>query len=189
MVFSTVHRCKGMEYDEITLVNDFISKAKIEKLLDDKKNKNNGQLLEKLNEEINLLYVAVTRARCKVNIPVALVPEGFEADKYVEVLTISEEDPEDEMELLDDWEDDFDVKDYYQVNVNRSLEDVIKQARQKQNKQPKNAYMPWTTEDDDQLTIMYCEGKAIKEMANYFNRSNNAIRKRIKKLELEDLYG
>ena len=31
VIFSTVHRCKGMEYDVVTLVNDFISQEKIEK--------------------------------------------------------------------------------------------------------------------------------------------------------------
>jgi hypothetical protein len=32
MIFSTVHRCKGMEYDEVELVNDFISEQRLEKL-------------------------------------------------------------------------------------------------------------------------------------------------------------
>ncbi len=31
LVFSTVHRCKGMEYDSIQIVNDFISEEKLEK--------------------------------------------------------------------------------------------------------------------------------------------------------------
>ena len=56
MIFSTVHRCKGMEYDAIHLVNDFITEEKLEKLKDDRKK---GEInMAKLNEEINLLYVA-----------------------------------------------------------------------------------------------------------------------------------
>ena len=37
MIFSTVHRCKGMEYDTIQLVGDFITEEKLEKLKLDKK--------------------------------------------------------------------------------------------------------------------------------------------------------
>lgn len=33
MIFSTVHRCKGMEYDEVTLLNDFITEEKLKNIL------------------------------------------------------------------------------------------------------------------------------------------------------------
>jgi len=74
MIFSTVHKCKGMEYDEVTLVDDFITEEKLKKFVNDfglrKLN------LSKLCEEINLLYVAVTRTKNKLNIPVDLLPES-----------------------------------------------------------------------------------------------------------------
>ena len=53
----------------------------------------------------------------------------------------------------------------------------------------KDAYKPWTQELDDELTIMYCEGVNIKDMAKHFGRTRGAIRSRIRKLELEELYG
>ena len=71
MIYSTVHKCKGMEYDEVTLANDFYTESSlIEKFseLPTQHNKN------KLNEEINLLYVAITRAKSKINIPTELIP-------------------------------------------------------------------------------------------------------------------
>lgn len=74
MIFSTVHRCKGMEYDAIQLVNDFISEEKLDKLKEDKRKELN---LPKLNEEINLLYVAVTRTRNSIHIPETLMPNEF----------------------------------------------------------------------------------------------------------------
>ena len=37
--------------------------------------------------------------------------------------------------------------------------------------------------------IMYCKGSDIKEMAEHFQRTKGAIWARIRKLELEDLYG
>lgn len=65
MIFSTVHRCKGMEYDEVTLANDFITHDKVVKQAEniDKVN------ISKLSEEINLLYVAITRAKSHLYIP------------------------------------------------------------------------------------------------------------------------
>ncbi|HJT74925.1 MAG TPA: UvrD-helicase domain-containing protein, partial [Chitinophaga sp.] len=65
MIFSTVHRCKGMEYDEVTLAGDFISRDKVLKLSEGR----DPVVLSRLNEEINLLYVAITRARKHLYIP------------------------------------------------------------------------------------------------------------------------
>lgn len=48
----------------------------------------------------------------------------------------------------------------------------------------KRAYMPWTDELDLELTIMYVEGKTLKEMAEHFGRTRGAISSRIKKLDL-----
>jgi predicted DNA-binding protein YlxM (UPF0122 family) len=52
-----------------------------------------------------------------------------------------------------------------------------------------NAYKPWTPEQDDELTAMYCEDAGIKEMAEHFGRNKGAVLSRIKKLELEEKYG
>ena len=67
MIFSTVHRCKGMEYDEVSLEDDFITPDKIRKVLEESKDENPD--ITKLNEEVNLLYVAVTRSRNILHIP------------------------------------------------------------------------------------------------------------------------
>jgi hypothetical protein len=56
----TAHKAKGMEWPKVTLSDDFVSK------LVDK----DGHLRKKVQEdEINLLYVAVTRARMSVVVP------------------------------------------------------------------------------------------------------------------------
>lgn len=52
-----------------------------------------------------------------------------------------------------------------------------------------NAYEPWSEEDDWTLTKMWCEGVAVKELADHFQRKPGAILSRIKKLELEEKYG
>ena len=53
----------------------------------------------------------------------------------------------------------------------------------------KGAYKPWTPELDIELTTMFCEGVNAKDMAKHFGRTRGAITSRIKKLELEELYG
>jgi F-box protein, helicase, 18 len=72
MIFSTVHRSKGLEYDEVQLTTDFVSEDKIIRAVAD----NDKQKLARLNEEINLLYVAMTRARYNLRLPISLWPSG-----------------------------------------------------------------------------------------------------------------
>ncbi|SFS33341.1 DUF3276 family protein [Sphingobacterium wenxiniae] len=50
------------------------------------------------------------------------------------------------------------------------------------------AYRPWSTEDDEKLEALFCEGKTVKELANIFERKEGAITSRIKKLELREKY-
>ena len=52
-----------------------------------------------------------------------------------------------------------------------------------------NAYLPWTEEDDLELTRMWCEGATVKALSAHFQRKPSAIRSRIEKLDLERLYG
>jgi superfamily I DNA/RNA helicase len=75
LIFSTVHRCKGMEYDEVTLLNDFITEEKLKRLVE----QNGGEAIKdqdknRLAEEINILYVAATRVRNKLIIPEEINP-------------------------------------------------------------------------------------------------------------------
>lgn len=90
MIFSTVHRCKGMEYDTIQIVNDFITEEKLEKLVTDIKKDDLN--LGKLNEEINLLYVAITRSKNSIHIPETFVPVDFSASKQIHIIRVAKEE-------------------------------------------------------------------------------------------------
>lgn len=70
MIYSTIHKCKGMEYDEVTIADDFYTENRI---IEEYREAPTNYKAKKLNEEINLLYVAITRAKCKINIPAELL--------------------------------------------------------------------------------------------------------------------
>lgn len=181
MIFSTVHRCKGMEYDAIQIVNDFISEEKLEKLKEDKQARDINAT--KLNEEINLLYVAVTRTRNSIHIPETLMPLEFPKSPHIHVMkVVSEEDKAKQRTQQRDALLALRI-----VNSEGMLEKAysVEEIRSRY----KDAYRPWTPELDNELTVMFCEGVNVKDMAKHFGRTKGAIASRIKKLELEDLYG
>lgn len=173
MIFSTVHRCKGMEYDAIQLVNDFISEEKLIKLKESKKTE--GINVTKLNEEINLLYVAVTRTKNSIYIPQSLIPNEFPKSSQIHILKVLSEEEKEQLRTTYKTE-----KKENNLEKSYSVEEVRTQY--------KDAYKPWTLELDKELTVMFCEGVTAKDMAKHFGRTRGAITSRIKKLELKDLY-
>ena len=173
MIFSTVHRCKGMEYDAIQIVNDFLSEEKLRKLVAGVKKDDLNYA--KLNEEINLLYVAITRSKNSLHIPETLMPIDFPPSKQIHVMKVAKEEEKQVHQAITKKASPNGVKKAYSVNELRTSH--------------KDAYKPWTQELDDELTVMYCEGVNAKDLAKHFGRTKGAIRSRIKKLELEELYG
>ncbi len=178
MIFSTVHRCKGMEYDTVQLVNDFITEEKLKQLRENKKAEE--IIAAKLNEEINLLYVAVTRTKNSIHIPELLIPEDFPGSSQIHVMKVFSEDEEEQ-----------------QVEIVATLPETDRQETPKEKAysvdevrtKHRDAYKPWTQELDNELTVMYCEGVNMKDMIKHFGRTRGAITSRIKKLELKELYG
>jgi len=172
VIFSTVHRCKGMEYDSVELVDDFLSEERLEKILRD--NKREHLNLRQLNEEVNLLYVAITRTRNRLSIPESLLPKDFEPSDRIEVRRKPQPDPEEEASGRKAMSEPQRQKAYTLEGVRQTH---------------KAAYLPWTQELDDELTEWFCEGKTIADMARHFKRSRGAIRARITKLALPETYG
>jgi len=156
-IFSTVHRCKGMEYDEVTLANDFITEKKLKSRVEEKEP--DAMTLQKINEEINLLYVAVTRTRNRLNIPEELMPaSGINVLAAVATPAYTPPEP------------------------------THKKPWNKHNT-PANkpsAYKPWTTDDDEMLTNLLQMEYGTKEIAAKLGRTYGAIEARIKRLQLRD---
>ena len=78
MIFSTVHRSKGMEYGEVELCEDFIREETLQKVHEDPLPQPESRLLA-LQEEVNVLYVGATRTQSHLYVPEELVPSGVRA--------------------------------------------------------------------------------------------------------------
>lgn len=159
MIFSTVHRCKGMEYDIVHLADDFTSEISIDKNL-----KDSSCVLDKtkLNEEINLLYVAITRAKNKLYIPKHLMPKGFPELTHIHI--VESEKSEAKAQAANK-----------QTNISANIPvNGVKTTK----------YAPWTKELDKELSKMFFKEVPINQIATYFGRTKGAIVARIKKLEL-----
>jgi F-box protein 18 (helicase) len=178
MIFSTVHRSKGLEYDAIHIVNDFITEEKLKNEKDnDVKNR------AKLNEEINLLYVAVTRAKNIIYIPKALLPKEF--PRFSQIHILKELSKEEKNQFRATGNPVTSPQKFVTATANNEKAYSVEAMRKKH----KVAYKPWTDDLDTELTIMFCEGLSVSEMAKLSGRTKGAITSRIKKLELEELYG
>jgi F-box protein 18 (helicase) len=181
MIFSTVHRCKGMEYDSIQIVNDFITQEKIERQT--KGTRGDDEInISKLNEEINLLYVAITRTKNVIHIPETLMPSAATSSPQINVLRV--QTPEEEKEqkakhLAASKSNNRNQKAFKDFPKEKSYS--VEEVRDKN----KDAYQPWTHGLDQELARMYLDGISLGDMAKHFGRTRGAIGARIKKLELE----
>jgi superfamily I DNA/RNA helicase len=179
MIFSTVHRAKGMEYDVVHLVDDFITEDRLAKIKLQAKENGQPLVIAKWNEEINLLYVAVTRAKYKLYIPEALLPKGFSASRHVNVVKKSapaarnQTGKEDQLSRL---------RASRQKSFKKISSDEKAYTVSEKRLSYKDAYQPWTADLDKELTEMAYTGAPIGKMAEYFGRTKGAVYSRLKKL-------
>ena len=75
------------------------------------------------------------------------------------------------------------------IKISRLDEKIVKSHMEFLKESHKSAYLPWKTEDDEKLEILYYAGKKVKELSMIFERNEGAIQSRIKKLELVEKYG
>jgi F-box protein 18 (helicase) len=169
MIFSTVHRCKGMEYDEVTLLNDFINEEKLRKYITqfggDKMMEANKN---RLAEEINVLYVAATRAKNKLRIPAEINPlQSVEvAGQQAAIINTSKK---------------------YQRSSSTADWDLYNKAAAKSEQGKAGNYgKRWSYEDEDMLEQLYRDGSSMKEIAKALGRGENGVRMKLINLGLMD---
>lgn len=169
IVFSTVHRCKGMEYDVVELAPDFMGEKKLKQVLAEAGTNSVNRV--RLNEEINLLYVAVTRATSHIKLPESLVPKDYPASAHITLLPTvrREESGGKEKERKPD-----------NRTATGSKVPGIKNRAVVRGKR----YQSWTAEGDEQLARLLHSGATLDEMERVLERSRGDIATRIRKLEL-----
>lgn len=92
------------------------------------------------------------------------------------------------------YEEDFDAFDKsYRKLISKSKKLRNKESEKAYSvmeirKRHRQAYLPWTEEDDNKLEVLYCERKTVKELSIIFERNEGAIQSRIKKLKLKEKY-
>lgn len=177
MIFSTVHRAKGMEYDVVHLVNDFITEVKLERIKAEPSSKKEPVNVNKLNEEINLLYVAITRTKNKLYIPEALLPKEFPASPNIHVVKAPQE------VVGPDY-----LSDYELFLLENGLSESSRPRRVPKDKvytvpqRNKDAFKLWTPALDTELKELFDKGTSYQKMADHFNRTKGAIIGRLKRL-------
>lgn len=172
MIFSTVHRAKGMEYDIVHLVNDFISESKIKKAKGEAAAKKEKPDLGRLNEEINLLYVALTRAKNNLHIPDVLVPEGFKISPVIIRTDAKEEKQKNKTTVTQ--------KPARTPPVNRAFAGTSKRTT------ATDGGKPWSDSQDDELEELYENFNSVNDIAEHFGRTKGAIIARLRKLGFMD---
>ncbi len=189
IIFSTVHRCKGMEYDKVELAPDFITEEKIEKAKKQKEKLEAEAKVEKvkkddwnparINEEINLLYVAVTRAKVKLLIPEEMMIKSFPPFECIEVLK-SPEPPRASNPYLDYAERRSKLKEKRPKRTAEEKAYDVEKIRETHS----GAYGSWTTEADTELRRLFKSGISRDELCERFGRTQGGILARLKKLGL-----
>lgn len=167
MIFSTVHRSKGMEYGTVYLNNDFISQRKVKRLVE-KQNEFPFDT-DKINEEINILYVAVTRAISSLFIPQYYLPATFTKSVNIKILggETEERDFDNRKKLEGFRKNDVKSKSY-------SFEDVRKNHP--------DAYKSWSSEEEAKLLSLVRANISINEISRTLGRTKGAIVSRLSKL-------
>ena len=158
MIFSTVHRCKGMEYDEVTLLSDFITQEKLTKQVEE----NGGDAMNAVNknrlaEEVNILYVAATRAKSKLLIPPEINPlKSVGLAPTIAPITSNRyrKTPRKEWDFFDR---------------------VMYETRSSYQKQS-NHGKKWSDDDETTLTEMFKQGRTAQEIARKLGRGEKGVK-------------
>ncbi|MFN8436481.1 MAG: AAA family ATPase [Cytophagales bacterium] len=155
IVFSTVHKCKGMEYDQVQILHDFLTEDKLRIL------KQSGEVPDiKLNEEINLLYVAITRTKNTLIIPEEYLPTDFPEHKNIIVISNAK---------------------------TKSAKNEIQKVTETKKTQSKSieSQTSWSLTHDRELRRMYFSGISMNDISKNLNKTKSSIAQRIKYLKLD----
>ncbi|MCU7549068.1 UvrD-helicase domain-containing protein [Chitinophagaceae bacterium LB-8] len=171
MVFSTIHRCKGLEYDEVTLLNDFITEEKLLKNIADSGDKKMRDIdKERLTEEVNILYVAITRAKNRLIIPPELNP--------MQSVQVQIQDTPTYKRKYTREVDEFET-----LRNNR-----LGFSEKGNSRTASNHGKSWKHQEEQDLIDLYQQGLSLEEIAKKLKRGANGVRFKLIGLGLVDDY-
>lgn len=174
MIFSTVHRCKGMEYNEVTLLNDFITEEKLAKHIGKYEVEEMTEVdRNRLAEEINILYVAATRAKNILKIPSEINPlKSLQIVEGVSLNTVKKTYNSKNKQSNDDWEM-YSRKEYSRSKTSPGQNQIT------------NSGKKWTHDEEEQLQTLFHSGISLKEIAQTLSRGENGVKIKLANLGLE----
>ena len=180
MIYSTVHRCKGMEYDSVQMLDDFMTEERLKMNIAE----NGGSMISegnkgRLAEEVNLVYVAATRTKCKLILPTSLSPfKTVQVAAIQEHIAVTPPTPR------------YTARSYRSLEDELLLEDAMFEnelrTREKKKTSRANSGKPWNKDDDTLLRDEYKGPASVKKLAKQFGRTESAIQHRLKMLGLTD---
>jgi F-box protein 18 (helicase) len=172
MIFSTVHRSKGMEYDIVELADDFITEKKMEKL---RSQIEKGEEIDpaQWNDEINMLYVAITRTKGLLHIPESMLPKDHPKSASIHITKTKEEDSE---------ENSAPEFSGARGHKGRDQKTDRPQSYREKRMMQKNSRERWTPETDAVLKEMYYKGIKLTSIAEHFRRHEYAVLSRLRKI-------
>ncbi len=174
IVFSTVHRSKGMEYDVVQIVNDFVSEGVLIKQKENNSEENRYSPTQ-TNEEINLLYVAITRTRNRVYVPKTLMPKDYPHSSKILVMKSFKSDNEDNNRLQTTSFVPYRTERKYLERVQDiTLDEATLKYSQVQ--------QPWTDDLDKELILMYNDDITLKDIAHHCGRTVEEVKERVEML-------
>ena len=182
--FSTVHRCKGLEYDLVELAPDFITTEDVINwhLREFSPQRPTPAETVLFHEQVNLLYVAATRSKFKLWLPQASLPLHYR-------LPVP---PQGQAAALVGYPG----KGTTFLTCPGAMAPATAKGRRKAGAKPAPAAalpprtgLPWSVDDERRLTIGFCQDESVPRLAAKLQRSLADVTDRIKMLELHERYG
>jgi len=178
MVFSTVHRCKGMEYSSIELVADFATEGGLEKAKEIGKKEGDFNAA-RWNEEINLLYVALTRTRSYIRLPESLLPKDFPPSPLIQLVKTKKQEEKKDTSTTPSLTSSF-GKSWSKAGTTngKAPAKTFTELR----RSFKEALKPWTRTCDEELLELFRQELSIYDIARQMERQPSAVQSRLRKL-------
>jgi len=178
LFLTTAHTSKGLEWDSVTIADDFTDFAD---LITDygcnslKEYKKALQLQENYNQEIidefNLFYVAITRAKKEI----LKDSENFHYLLAKNITKVINSRIKDSKKVLEELKNIKPTKKLKISKVETKDKQIVRQQKNILENKPKNSGLKWSLEDKIKAKSLYKKGISIKNIAIQLQRTPTAV--------------